>query len=283
MTMGAFSSLWTLTQGGKDMSKRINYANGYSAIKFNGPVETFIDWCEKEYKVFKDVEIIKHIPHASLELPESYKDDRGLIKQIAFGKNFLINNFKMTDLFVDQIFDNIPGVVVKAKYTRLFCDVEKYRDDSLEPMSKYGQGYVYTKSYDGKTVFKRHLKCNGVDSDEEVDSYYEEHHKKLTEETKKILKREKKVLILDLHSFSNEQALSIEKKEPFPDICIGINEGFANNEILDAIIRRIEANGYSYKINYPYSGSIIPNGLTKSELENVCSIMIEVNKRLYLG
>jgi N-formylglutamate deformylase len=121
-----------------------------------------------------------------------------------------------------------------------------------------------------------------VDPDKEVNSYYEEHHKKLTEETKKILKREKNVLILDLHSFSNEQALSIEKEEPFPDICIGINEGFANNEILNAIIKRIEANGYSYKINYPYSGSIIPNGLTKSELENVCSIMIEVNKRLYL-
>ena len=44
----------------------------------------------------------------------------------------------------------------------------------------------------------------------------------------------------------------------------------------------IKDKGYSYQINYPYTGSIIPNGLTKKELENVYSIMTEANKRIYL-
>ena len=259
----------------------ITCANGYPAAKFTGPVQEFIDWYEKEYLVFKDFEIIKHIPHASLEFPPSYQDELKLSKMFAFGKNYEINNFKMTDLFVDQLFEWIPGVEVKAKYTRLYCDVERYKDDNLEPMSKYGQGYVYTISYSGENLL-RHFACNGVDPDGDVDKYYDAHHTTLTKEVRKILKKKKKVLILDLHSYSDEQAKHMEKEPPFPDVCIGLNEGFENKEMLDAVIRRIEEKGYSYQINYPYSGSIIPNGLTESEMKNIESIMIEVNKRIYL-
>lgn len=259
----------------------ITCANGYPARKFTGPVQEFIDWYEREYLVFKDFEIIKHIPHASLEFPPSYQDERRLSKMLAFGKNYEINNFKMTDLFVDQLFKWVPGVEVKAKYTRLYCDVEKYRNDNLEPMSKYGQGYVYTISFDGEKML-RHFKCNGVDPDGKVDEYYDEHHAALASEVRKILEKKKKALILDLHSYSDEQAKRIEKEPPFPDVCIGLNEGFKNKKMLDAIIRRIEEKGLSYKVNYPYSGSIIPNGLKKSELKNVESIMIEINKRVYL-
>ena len=259
----------------------ITCANGYPARKFTGPVQEFVDWYEEEYLVFKDFEIIKHIPHSSLDFPDLYQDDRELFKQIAFGKNYKINNFKMADLFVDQLFEWIPGVEVMAKYSRLYCDVEKYKDDSLEPMSKYGQGYVYTVSFDGEKL-RRHIKHNGVDLDGDVDEYYDEHHQKLTSETKKVLSKGKKALILDLHSYSDEQAKLIGKEEPFPDICIGINESNYDQRILNWIIKKIKDKGYTYRINYPYSGSIIPNGLTKEELQNVHSIMIEVNKRLYL-
>lgn len=55
-----------------------------------------------------------------------------------------------------------------------------------------------------------------------------------------------------------------------------------DQRILNTIIKEIKDKGYSYQINYPYTGSIIPNGLTKEELANVSSIMIEVNKRIYL-
>ena len=75
----------------------INEANGYPAKKFSGPVQEFMDWYEKEYLVFKDYEIIKHIPHASLEFPPSYQEEGGVSKSLVFGKNYKISNFKMTD------------------------------------------------------------------------------------------------------------------------------------------------------------------------------------------
>lgn len=246
--------------------------------KSNKGVEDFINWYENNYLLYKDYKIIKHIPHSSLNFPSIYKE---FIKRSVFGNDYPVTNFKMTDLFVDKLFAKLPGIEIKAKYSRLYCDLERYKDDEKEIMSKIGQGYIYTKSLDGKS-FNRHLYINGLDIDKDIDSYYENHHNHLLKETRSILKQGKKVLILDLHSFSNEQATFLGKKPPFPDICIGINKDFSNRKLLNDVIKRIEQKGYSYQINYPYEGSIIPNGLSLQERKNITSIMIEVNKRIYL-
>ena len=226
--------------------------------------------------------VIKHIPHASLEFPEIYKDRLDFALIAVFGEDYQIQNYKLTDLFVDELFKDIEGVEVKAPYTRLYCDVEKYRDDSKESMSKYGMGYIYTRNIFNGNPYLRNQMIGGLLVDKDIDSYYEEHHKKLTLETRKILKSGKKVLLLDLHSFSDEQARLIGKEEPFPDICIGVNGDHYDKRVLDLIIEEIKNRGLTYQINHPYSGSIIPNDLTKEEVDNICSIMIEVNKRIYL-
>ena len=46
----------------------------------------------------------------------------------------------MSDFKVDKLFENIDAEKVKCKYSRLYCDVERFKDDELEEMSKYGQG-----------------------------------------------------------------------------------------------------------------------------------------------
>ena len=249
--------------------------------KSNKKVEDFINWYENNYLLYKDYKIIKHIPHSSLDFPSIYIDKGGFIKRSVFGNDYLIANFKMADLFVDKLFAKLPGIEIKAKYSRLYCDLERYKDNEKEIMSKIGQGYIYTKSMDGKP-FNRHLNINGLDIDKDIDSYYENHHNYLLKETRNILKEGKKVLILDLHSFSNGQAIFLGKKPPFPDICIGINKDFNNKKLLNNVIKRIKQKGYSYQINYPYEGSIIPDGLSKQERESITSIMIEVNKRIYI-
>ena len=253
---------------------------GYPANKrFVNDLDGFVFWYENEYLGFKDIEIIKHVPHSSLEFPKDY-DEHSL--WLIYGLDYKIQNYKLTDLFVDTLFSDIKGVEVKAKYSRLYCDVERYKDNRKEKMAKLGQGYIYTKNIFGGRDYLRKLTYNGANLYEGIDDYYDEHHKRLTEETKKILKRGKKVLILDLHSFSEETAKLIGKEGPYPDICIGLNKTKYDQRILNVIIKRIEDKGYSYQINYPYNGSIIPHGLRDSELEKVTSIMIEVNKRIYL-
>ncbi len=235
-----------------------------------GEIDKFISWYEDEYLLFKDIEIIKHIPHSSIDSPNNSWTTMDL--------DYHIYNLKMSDIYIDQLFKNVEGIEIKAKYTRLYCDVEKYRDDSMEEMSKYGMGYIYNKFYDGKNLYRYKLDKEKI----EIDKYYDYYHNKLRYETKKIISSGKDVLILDIHSFSDSQASKFCKDGNFPDICIGINDDNVNYRILRQIIKRIRKKGFTYKINYPYKGSIIPSNLTSSEEKHVFSVMIEVNKRIYL-
>ena len=89
--------------------------------KSNKKVEDFINWYENNYLLYKDYKIIKHVPHSSLDFPSIYIDKGGFIKRSVFGNDYLITNFKMTDLFVDKLFAKLPGIEIKAKYSRLYC------------------------------------------------------------------------------------------------------------------------------------------------------------------
>ena len=217
--------------------------------------------------------VLFHIPHTSLKVPKLFYKGL-LISKDEFRKY----NLKMSDIYVDYLFKYIKGKRIKAKYSRMFCDVEKFKDDNIEFMSKYGQGVIYTHTYDG-TLFHQ-------DDDEYkkiVHKYYDKYHKKLDRIAKRLLSKNNKLLILDIHSYSNEQALYHHNGE-FPDICIGIEKDYYNKDILNEIISNIKEKGYSYKINYPYTGSMIPNIIFNNDKYKgrVISIMLEVNKRIYL-
>ena len=216
--------------------------------------------------------IILHMPHVSLEVPDEFYDGLVISRNL-----FRKYNLEMTDLGVDELFKDYNYIKIIPKYSRLYCDVERFRDDEIEVMSKYGEGVVYTHAYDG-VEFHMH------DSDykNKVLEYYDSYHKDLDDITKRLLEEDDELLILDCHSFSDKMAKHFFK-EPFPDICIGIEENYYNQDILNKIVSKIEELGYTYKINYPYIGSLVPNCVFSGKIKGkVCSIMLEINKRIYL-
>lgn len=76
--------------------------------------------------------VLFHIPHSSLKIPNKYWNI--CIKD----KNYIQKtNILVSDLLTDKL---VPSNCHKLvfKYSRLFCDVEKFRDDSKEIMSKKG-------------------------------------------------------------------------------------------------------------------------------------------------
>ena len=210
---------------------------------------------------------IIHIPHASLKVPKGFKDNLLVDENYFKNENIFISDYKV-DSFVPK---NYPHII-KFNYSRMFCDVEKYLDNSKEEMSKYGMGALYTKDSNGIEFVKRDNK------DYIISNYYKKHHESLDNKVKELLNLFKYPIIIDLHSFSDEFVKRVLKKDNCPDICIGINE---NNYDLDLLIKTINhftKYGYSVMINYPYSGSIISN-----KYPEVISIMIEINKRVYLS
>ena len=216
--------------------------------------------------------IIMHMPHVSLKVPKRFY--KGLIiSKDLFNKY----NLEMTDLGIDILFKDFKYKKIKSKYSRLYCDVERFKDDNLEIMSKYGEGVIYTNLYDG-LLFHRH--DNKYKN--KVLKYYDKYHKKLDIITKQLLKKDDKLLILDCHSFSDKMA-SHFFEEPFLDICIGVEDNYYDEDILNIIINRINELGYTYKINYPYKGSLVPNCIYDGIIKgNVVSIMLEINKKIYL-
>lgn len=210
---------------------------------------------------------IIHIPHASLEVPKSFKNKLTINYSEFQKENKFISDYRI-DEFVPKNISNI----VKFNYSRMYCDVERYLDDQLEEMSKYGMGVLYTKDSNGREFIKYDNKYK----QHVIDKYYKKHHKNLDLMVEKVLKKYKECFIIDLHSFSDEFVYKMFNKKNNPDICIGINKSNYDIDLLEKTINHFSSFGYSVMINYPYSGSIISNKYPK-----VKSIMIEVNKRVY--
>lgn len=111
----------------------------------------------------------------------------------------------------------------------------------------------------------------------EAKKYYDDHHDKLS----KACDTEKDVLLLDIHSFNFAMSRFVTNKTNLPDICIGVNNDESKNKMLLYKIERwCKANNISYRINFPYSGAIMPN--KRKRKNKIYSIMFELNKEWYL-
>ena len=65
--------------------------------------------------------------------------------------------------------------------------------------------------------------------------------------------------------------------------CIGVEENFNDPILLDYTLNYFNSLGYTTCINYPYEGSLVPTKHFYSKDPRVKSIMIEINKRVYLN
>lgn len=216
--------------------------------------------------------ILIHIPHSSLYIPEDYQNNSLLPSSELDEENLF-----MCDYRVNELLDNKSQTII-FPYSRLYCDVERFKSED-EIMNKYGMGYIYTKTSEGKNMFdypsNEHKKI--------IDKIYDEHHNQLDNITTNILQKYEECIIIDLHSYSDEQVFRLFKYQNVPDICIGIEEKFYSKELTDYFLNYFQSNGYTTMINYPYSGSIIPNKYYRCDNVKIISIMIEINKRVYMN
>ena len=144
-------------------------------------------------------------------------------------------------------------------------------------MSQFGMGFVYTKTNLG-TQF---LNPTKEYKQKIYQNYYSKHHNKLDNVVESSVKKQKTVL-LDCHSFSKNIIMFDNKKDNLPDICIGFDSLYYNEELVNYIKSYFEKLGYSVEFNYPYSGTMIPNRFFENKTDNLCCVMIEINKEIYV-
>jgi len=216
--------------------------------------------------------IVLHIPHSSLKLPYGFYKNTICNKKIikAFNKD-------ITDLYTKELFGKNKYPKIITKYSRIYCDVEKFANDNDEIMSQFGMGVIYTKTNKGvefnnpSTNYKNNI----------LNTYYLPHHNKLDNIVEKLLNN--KTILIDCHSFSKEIIMFEDKKQDLPDICIGFYNDYYSEPLTLFIKSYFESLGYSVKFNYPYSGTIVPNKFFKTKTNNLFCVMIEINKNLYLN
>ena len=195
--------------------------------------------------------IVLNIPHASVG---------GLGIARWDNKVALLNEVRRwTDWYTDLLFipDKREGIqTLVSDYSRFVVDVERLVND---PLGKKGQGIVY-KEFNGL-----HRTFEGS---EEIEMFH--YHAKYIRELRLML--DEHSLLIDCHSFPSDLSEV--------DICIGVNDDWSRptDFVIELVKMAFEKHGYKVGINTPYANALAPE---TGYVYN--SIMIEVNKRLYLN
>jgi N-formylglutamate deformylase len=216
--------------------------------------------------------LVLHIPHSSTELPllDGYVSTKDEIQD---------EIVRLTDWYTDDLFDSELDDKIIAPFSRIFCDVERFVDDELEEMSKFGMGVLYEKFDNGKL-----LRIVSPELKQDVlKKYYWTHHALLSKAVKTSLEQTESCLILDCHSFpAYPLTRAIVRDEIRPDFNIGTDSYHTPKHFIEESISYFETKGYTLGIDTPYSGSIVPMEYYQKD-PRVNSIMLEVNRGLYLN
>ncbi len=216
--------------------------------------------------------LILHIPHSSTIIPfkEGYCVSDEILNQ---------EILKLTDWYTDDLFENETDISIMASFSRIFCDTERFSDDSQEIMAQFGRGVLYEKTDAGET-----LRQVSADLRTRIlNQYYWKHHNQFTERVKIQLEQFGKSTIVDCHSFPSKPLTSALDQSTFrPDFNIGTDAFHTPKKLIDASITFFKEKGFSLGVDSPYSGAIVPLQFYKKN-KNVQSIMLEINRALYLN
>lgn len=213
--------------------------------------------------------IVFHIPHASTRFPSR----EGCLRLDLIPGEVE----KLTDWYTDQIFA-VPGTeTLRADFSRVFCDVERFFPDEAEPMAAKGMGFYYTHTDGGEkfreaSAFKARVK----------EQYYDAHQQRLAALVDSRLEATGQCCLVDGHSFADTPCLREECQDPNrPDICIGTDPFHTPNWLASAVVQVYRDAGYDVRVNWPFSGTMVPATHYRKD-NRLLSVMIDINRRLYM-
>ena len=216
--------------------------------------------------------LILHIPHSSTLIPikEGYCVSEEILNQ---------EILKLTDWYTDDLFENKIDCSIKAPFSRIFCDTERFSDDNQEIMAQFGMGVLYEKTDDGQLL----RKISSELRTRILKDYYWKHHNLLTDRVRNQLEKFGAATIVDCHSFPQIPInRALDKSDFRPDFNIGTDAFHTSQKLIDLSFNFFNKRGFSLGVDSPYSGSIVPMKYYRKN-NKVQSIMLEINRKLYLN
>lgn len=219
--------------------------------------------------------IVCNVPHAGTVVPEEFKKDF-----VLGGEDLNQEVSYMADKYTDSLYGELLYVssFIMSKISRIVVDIERFKNEEDEPMSKVGMSAFYTRTSSGGSL--RTISEGDRDALEKI---YDEYHASFTELVTSTLLKNNRAIIVDCHSFpSIPRVYESDKKSNRLDICLGVDEYHTPHELVDILKYNFETFGYSVGINTPFAGSIVPLEFYQKD-KRVISVMIEVNRKLYMN
>ena len=216
--------------------------------------------------------VLVHIPHSSYYIPQRHRKLFYLS-----GEELFREQLKMTDSYTDQIYaaEGIERLIFPV--SRLICDVERFRNEEDEEMTKQGMWICYTRTSDGNP-----LKEIPGSHKQEILALYDNHHTMMESWVEKAIEEDGTCLIIDAHSFSSVPLpYELHSQGLRPDICIGTDYYHTPDCLIDYIYNAFKQAGYRVGINTPFQGTIVPLRYYHQD-KRVMSVMIELNRSLYM-
>lgn len=209
---------------------------------------------------------VLHIPHSSTLIPNS---------DVYLNDGWMDDVTHFTDWASDMIFD-VAGVdKVIFPYSRVWCDVERF-DEAREPMYKHGHGRFYTHNLYGEE-YRLLPDAHRLAIDD-----YNTHHAYMKMIVESKLAKYNTVTIIDCHTFPDTPTPIDENQlDNRPLICLGTNE-HTDQHLLHKFKSSFESFGYTVGVNTPYAGSYVPEYYYDTKDYRVRSIMVEINRKLYM-
>jgi N-formylglutamate amidohydrolase len=191
------------------------------------------------------MKIVVHVPHASIEIPEAYREPF-----LLSGEELLREATLSADLHTDTLARQAwpQASIVASSVSRIVCDVERYSDDVKEPMAARGRGMIYTATHEGKPLRRQLSAVERTTIQREV---YDPHWEKL---------RAAAVggLLVDLHSYPAARwpVETVSSEAVRPEIDLGTDPELTPASWRDALVGHFEKLGFETAINTPYAGVI---------------------------
>lgn len=214
--------------------------------------------------------VLIHVPHASTLIPAKQRPA------------FLLPDLQkellcMTDWYCDALFA-CGRPMLAAKVSRLVCDMERFPQDSQEPMARKGMGFAYTRCADGSPL----RVLTPTQKQQIFQEFYRPHQQLLAQMVADRLGTAGRCLIIDGHSFGPaplpyEEVQEIDR----PDFCIGTDDFHTPPGLWKLAEDFLVHAGHSVKINMPFSGTMVPLEYLGKD-PRVFSVMIEINRKLYM-
>lgn len=215
-----------------------------------------------------------HVPHASTRLPRAFRGDFRVPQAVLQQEQL-----RLTDWYADELY--LPGArrgeMVRADFSRLVVDVERFAEDARERCSAVGMGATYLRTTQGEEL----RRLTKVRRAELLRTFYRPHHARLDTAARVRLERFGRCLLIDAHTFPAEPLpTQVDFRAP-PEIGLGTEGVHTSPELRRLAEDYFRQRGFTVGVDRPFSGSLVPN-LFFGRDSRVQSLMVEVRRDLYM-